>query len=341
MAESDSEMEPSTYDRQKHAPLPDWYLFPPNQTSGTTFRLGQIVLLRSSDHWYKPGHIIRVDSKCVEVCLSETSHKTRLNRKDQRRLLLPYHGPSTAGIIVVTSETTHYRHLVGYIESSDRVLEIGCSSGETSKLILRHCQSWVGLDTSLEMLNVCQETLSSMQQSTPHHSVVVNALIDPQRARKEATKFGEPNVVFLDIGGNREGINVLRMIAWILEEFQLRLLVMKSRELVRSILASDCAINEVTGLIDKGQDWYQRQQHQRAIPKHPKKAALVMSPRDPTMAICRYHNYHKNGCKKNDCDFDHEYCHACLCKGHVAMECPTLLGINDSKELKGIDDKRD
>ena len=325
-------MEHSTCKRQRHAPAHHWYLFPPNQTK-PTFRVEQAVLLRGPDHWYKRGVILQVDSKTVDVCLDDSSRKTRLNRKDQRRLLLPCHDPLTGGIIIITSETIHFRQLVGYIKSNDRVVEIGCSSGETSKLILPHCQSWVGLDTSLEMLNICHETISSMQQSTPYHAVTVNALVDPQRARKEATRFGEPNVVFLDIGGNRESINVLRMIAWILDEFDLRLLVVKSRELVHSITTSDCVIDEVTGLIDKGHEWYQGSHHKRALPKHPKKAALVMSPLDSTKSICRYHNYHKNGCKKVDCEFDHEYCHACLAKGHVALECPTLIRNKDDEEI--------
>ena len=40
--------------------------------------------------------------------------------------------------------------------------------------------------------------------------------------------------------------------------------------------------------------------------------------------ICRYHNYHKEGCRKGDdeCPYNHHYCHWCLIKGHVALNCP-------------------
>lgn len=70
---------------------------------------------------------------------------------------------------------------------------------------------------------------------------------------------------------------------------------------------------------------------------HPKKVPLVLSPKDST-PICRYHNYHPDGCKKFhkrkdvktakedkvQCQYDHEHCHYCQQVGHVALDCPSL-----------------
>ncbi|CAN0401368.1 unnamed protein product, partial [Scytosiphon promiscuus] len=40
---------------------------------------------------------------------------------------------------------------------------------------------------------------------------------------------------------------------------------------------------------------------------------------------CRYHNYHKEGCKKGDrCPFDHASCHWCLRTGHIALDCDDI-----------------
>ena len=73
--------------------------------------------------------------------------------------------------------------------------------------------------------------------------------------------------------------------------------------------------------------------------KHPLKAPMVLSPVDEKTPICRYHNYHRDGCrlyKKNSnsttqgeagaaadaiCPFDHDHCHACQQLGHVAKNC--------------------
>ena len=63
---------------------------------------------------------------------------------------------------------------------------------------------------------------------------------------------------------------------------------------------------------------------------HPLKAPLVQVECpgiDSTMmiSICRYHNYHKQGCRKHSsgkCTLDHHHCHWCLQTGHIALECP-------------------
>lgn len=300
----------------------NWHIFPSKQR--TNYQVGQSVLLRGTNHWYKAGTIVQIESTSVDVYVKETSTHTRVSKKDQRRLLLPCLGDAMARNILVTSETAHFRQLVGYIMSDDRVLEIGCSSGETSKLIVPRCRSWVGFDTSQEMLQRCERMLLELQPTNQYHCVIVNALVDPQKARKAGYEFGNPNVVFMDIGGNRECINVVRMMSWILETYDPRLVVVKSRELVHSIHSSSCKIHEETGSIENGHEWFRWNRQKRAMPKHPKKAALVMSPIDPNKAICRYHNYHKIGCKKDDCDLDHDHCHSCLKSGHIAMDCPAL-----------------
>jgi SAM-dependent methyltransferase len=308
-----------------------WYIFPPKQRA--EFRVGQTVWLKTNDggERYKRGSISVVDgggSGNVHVHVEGDptgTIATKLGKKDQRRRLLP--DLSGKRTILVTPETNHFRQLVGHVMHSDTVLEIGCSSGETSKLLIQNCQSWVGFDTSEEMLDICMKMMASAPVSATkqRHFVIVNALIDKKKAGEEARRFGtDPNVIFLDIGGNRESIGVLRMISWVLEEFDPRLVVIKSRELVQSIKSSSHKIDATTGFIDNGHEWFRLNRQKPALPKHPLKAALVMSPVDSNKPICRYHNYHKNGCKKDDCAFDHVHCHACLRPGHVAKECHLL-----------------
>ena len=92
-----------------------------------------------------------------------------------------------------------------------------------------------------------------------------------------------------------------------------------------------------SGRIENGEDWFQRQiskignndttnpMTKRKRFPHPQKAPLQLCPSDQKTPICRYHNYHKNGCYhhlEGKCPYDHNYCHWCLQKGHIAMQCP-------------------
>ena len=93
---------------------------------------------------------------------------------------------------------------------------------------------------------------------------------------------------------------------------------------------------EPCGTIVNGKEWYigllQKVKNQIALSihkprfSHPKKAPLSLSPLDQKTPICRYHNYHKNGCSKgNECDLDHAHCHYCLEPGHKAKDCINSL----------------
>ena len=93
-----------------------------------------------------------------------------------------------------------------------------------------------------------------------------------------------------------------------------------------------------SGRIENGEDWFHIQVskissndnngHLTAIRKlfpHPQKAPLKLCPIDQKTPICRYHNYHKNGCYhhlEGKCPYDHNHCHWCLQKGHIALQCP-------------------
>jgi SAM-dependent methyltransferase len=296
----------------------EWRVYPSKRAC--SFQTGDDVLVKSKDTQirYSRGKIISsiTSEHGIQVQPDDTK-QAPLKLKDYRRLIPVFPDKAT---VVVTAETNHFRQLVHQMNSTDDILEIGCSTGETSRLLIPCANSWVGFDTSDEMIDQCRPHLEKNEKT---HIVKVDALIDPTKALKEAHTFGSPNVLFLDIGGNRESINVLRMVSWVLESFDPRLVVIKSRELVQSIQTT-ATIDPATGLIQNGDDWFQTHKTRRAIPKHPLRAPLVLSPKDDKTPICRYHNYHKQGCKKEGCALDHDHCHACQQLGHIARECPSL-----------------
>ena len=77
--------------------------------------------------------------------------------------LIPYFGYSnTTTALIVTKDTARYRQLASSQlmddqADDDHVLEIGCSTGATSRILIQRAKSWIGLDTSAEMIQVVQK----------------------------------------------------------------------------------------------------------------------------------------------------------------------------------------
>jgi len=198
------------------------------------------------------------------------------------------------------------------------------------------------------------------------NALKMDALLDPTAASLAACQFHSkgPTVVFLDIGGNREIAGVVRMLNWVLFPPQssldslgsVRLVVVKSKELFGSMYNNNndndnvqdaaasggCVENGIFRAVSsKGNNnnqWFREllQESLRiTLPKHPLQAPRQLSPVDHTTPICRYHNYYREGgCAKGKaCPFDHEHCHLCLRRGHIAINCPTLEQNSDMKEI--------
>ena len=337
--------------------------------------------------------------------------------------------------ILITADTTNYRQLATshILRASDKILEIGCSTGECTALVLRrllllhnnklHCNSQkeqntsfegriVAFDTGPEILEQAKQRVQSefnnfftdqqQQQSTNKDESItcaemvqfykVDAIADSKGAYSLATKINgnsnnninnnynqsrrTPDVILIDIGGNRELKGIASMIQWVQSVFDdddgdpagIRLVIVKSEALVEELSKSTAtkSTKESTdrtqpavmddGIIDHGQEWFtsllsssytknntdndddvvckqqcssaktmvvKHQQQLKPAPSyaHPLRAPLVLSPRDMRTPICRFHNYHPDGCKRSECQYDHEHCHWCLKAGHVALNC--------------------
>jgi len=160
-----------------------------------------------------------------------------------------------------------------------------------------------------------------------------------------------PNVILIDIGGDRNLKGVVRMISWVrafLHSPSLRTIIIKSEEMVDNIqneVSKEFSLN-ANGQVKNGDMWFNKlgsnnethsfcsETNFSLPPKygHPLKAPLTMVPSGSIdengrerriVPICRYHNYHKDGCRKKcECQFDHNICHWCLRPGHIALNCP-------------------
>ena len=283
--------------------------------------------------------------------------------------------------IIVTETTNKYRLLAAsQLKPTDHVLEIGCSNGECSLVISKYVQegSLVGFDISQKMIAEAESKMKSGCTGKGHGHVqfhVIDPFTNPKQALllatgKESSSVAEgntnteegkdkplrPSVVFIDIGGNRDLNSVIQMLAWVRQCFSPRLCIIKSEEMVESIIGDEAANTSATvseepeskrlktnaikiepcGLIRNGEDWFNAkledgsktsnlgETNSKPRFSHPKKAPLSVSPEDGKTPICRYYNYHKNGCHQDDCPLDHKYCHWCLKQGHIALHCTNL-----------------
>ncbi len=317
----------------------------------------------------------------------------------------------TQTLLIMTSDTTNYRQLAtSHLRSSDKVLEIGCSTGECTALMMRRLHQQhqrqiqeegggddnstnimfhgkiVAFDVGADILEQAQTRLLSeinglcpndgedKKHKTYSQLVTlqkIDAVTDPKGAYTIAMTDRKPDIILIDIGGNRELKGVVSMIHWVQTAFEKdppRLVIVKSESLVeeysrfwskqeevkKSANESNVSTEIVqpnvmgNGVIEHAQHWFlslvssfeestengigtsseeQPMRLTHKVPKysHPVKAPLSLSPKDNATPICRFHNYHPDGCKRlNDsrkCPYDHEHCHWCKQTGHVALNC--------------------
>jgi hypothetical protein len=335
-------------------------------------------------------------------------------------------------LIILTPDTTNYRQLASsHVRANDKVLEIGCSTGECTALVMRrlvllHSNPClknqkeggrvegensrnqfrgrgrivafdIGSDMieqakhriTIELNNLLPKETSDAGNSSDRENFTqmvnyhkIDAIADPKGAHTYA-KMGDdrsPDIVLIDIGGNRELKAVVRMIRWVQSSFcnePPRLIIVKSEVLVDEVsistthskgkegelggseTAGESVLNRsasnistvrpvvlANGVIENAEEWFsslipssaedddatcsslekRSRILEQSAPKysHPMKAPLVLSPKDNSTAICRWHNYDPVGCKRfvsSRCPYDHDHCHWCREVGHVALTC--------------------
>lgn len=283
------------------------------------------------------GRLIRQEHATGWIVeFSETQEREVILQKH----IIPIYHPSgiQSCVILISSETDIYRQLaLSQIQSTDRVLEIGCSTGKASGIIWKKSSSWIGLDTSTEMIDATNAKLKDMDPMKSNcrtHCQRLDPLVDPHSAREAITAFqATTSVVFIDIGGRREATGVIRMLDWVIESFRgTPLIVVKSKALYSTLRSKA----DDYGVVRCGWEWFETNRREACMTKlkHPLQAPKVLTPHYPFLPVCRYHNYHAKGCLKgSECPFDHNHCHLCLKVGHTARTCGRdAIGVSDADQ---------
>jgi len=272
--------------------------------------------------------------------------------------------------ILVTPDTDTFRILACsqlvalQKQHGTNVLEIGSSTGEMSQLLWKSSfvKHWMGWDTGADMVQQVQRRLKQQKVSnnnTPKQKRSchkVDPLKDPDRAAslvREQFQMPESQqgndqqslTIFVDIGGDRQMHAVILLLQWILDSFSstvLTQIIVKSETLYQA-LRDEANDDDSDVVFDSHSAWFSRQRRialRETMPKHPLQAArrFVITQNETKTTICRYHNYHTEGCAKHldggTCPYDHNHCHLCLQKGHVARACDWIQTDRHEDEKK-------
>ena len=257
-------------------------------------------------------------------------------------------------VAVVCPDTATFRKHASHVRPEDLVVELGCSFGRCTALLAKQlsdpAKQLIGVDTSREVLAAASVEYPNLKFKR------ADVLRDPMgtlnmvRALCDANEGGNL-CVFVDIGGNRELEALVALLPWIATALPRipRLIVVKSETL-------SAAVAERGGVFDWS--WLQSKSKSAVLARrgvgvgsggaggtvgeksksvlrrmpHPLKAPLRKNP--DGVPICRFHNYNprEKGCKMHrdreghgtSCPYDHEHCHWCGMKGHIALDCESV-----------------
>jgi SAM-dependent methyltransferase len=127
--------------------------------------------------------------------------------------------------IRVVASIERFRRLAGDLPASqDTVLEIGCSTGETTRILAQRCARVVAVDVGEAVMTQAQSSIAAC----PNVTLV-------QMDGRDGTTLGSllsaPDLIFLDIGGKALLGNVASLLRVCLRTFAPRTIVVRSLEL--------------------------------------------------------------------------------------------------------------
>jgi len=127
--------------------------------------------------------------------------------------------------IIVTKDAREYRATIPQcVNEDDVVLEIGCAEGTTTKKLREHCKEVIGIDKG--------KTILIARENYPCIRFEQLDGFDVSSVLKLGKQF---NRIYIDISGNRDPADVLRMIRKYEAAFNQELIVVKSSKLLKML----------------------------------------------------------------------------------------------------------
>lgn len=143
-------------------------------------------------------------------------------RLDPSRPLKVAHGQVE---VLAISSIDRYRQLARELPvETDRILEIGCSTGGSTRLLAQRAAQVVAVDVSAELVVRLQTEMAGCAE-------VQVVQVDGRNTPQLVALLPDPTLIFVDIGGTAHLDNVALQLRLCLKAFVPRLLVVRSFEL--------------------------------------------------------------------------------------------------------------
>jgi len=131
----------------------------------------------------------------------------------------------TEANIIVTRDVSEYRATIPQcVNEDDVVLEVGCAQGTTTRKIWEHCKDVTGIDKGKSILKAIE--------NYPEIRFEQMDGFDLSGIRRLGKQFSK---IYIDISGNRDPVDVLRMIRKHEAVFKPELIVVKSSKLLKML----------------------------------------------------------------------------------------------------------
>ncbi len=134
--------------------------------------------------------------------------------------------------IIITSDVLEYRRKIReLISKDDHVLEIGCASGKTTKILAEICAKVYAIDKSLPEVNRAKNILSKYENAFVECLDAFDIKSILSRVRENLG--GKVDVILIDIGGLEDPGKVISLLWRYLHIFKPRLIIVKNALLKR------------------------------------------------------------------------------------------------------------
>lgn len=160
--------------------------------------------------------------------------------------------------VVVTAKTNDFRRLSNQVLGSDRVLELGCSAGESTVRLLKRSDNVIAVDKAEVML-------AEARQKAPRAEIhQMDCVADGDAVLKLARRA---DVVFLDLGGRMAMANAVTVLQSLPPT--VRLTVVKSLELDAYTATINSEEVDLDDFCRGARDYFSEHCRKRAMRLHP------------------------------------------------------------------------
>ncbi len=184
---------------------------------------------------------IGADTQIARAGEVDATFSTQANAEFQKHGRMDVQAADTE--IIVLSNKDSFRNIARTLPTpEDVVLEIGCSTGEATRLLATTGARIIAVDKSPSCVRHLQQELR------PHEHVVV-ACLDGRNIPGLADLVENPTIIFIDVGGDAQLDIVALQLRLILRAFRPRTIVVRSFELATlSCLVAQVEPPELSGL---------------------------------------------------------------------------------------------